>query len=29
VAETCSTRVKTDVLKVALKSVMLSVKVYI
>jgi hypothetical protein len=29
VAETCSTRVKTDVLKVALKTVILSVKVYI
>jgi hypothetical protein len=28
VAETCSTRVKTDVLKVALKTVILSVKVY-
>jgi hypothetical protein len=27
-AETCSTRVKTDVLKVALKTVILSVKVY-
>jgi hypothetical protein len=28
VAETCSTRVKTDVLKVALKTVILSVKVF-
>jgi hypothetical protein len=29
VAETCSTRVKTNVLEVALKTVILSIKVYI